>query len=106
MIASHHFCSSGKLTARLYVSHTAFFEGVCWACSIGILAQFWNWQRSRIEGHHDSGSDLVRDSVPSSIRRAASHPAITKPQQTLRLNTFSADLKTSEPVTTANPSVQ
>jgi len=31
------FVSSGKLNVRLYVLHTVFLEGVCWACSIGTL---------------------------------------------------------------------
>jgi len=44
-----------------------------------------HWQRSRylIENRHNL--DLLRDTVPSSIRRAISNPVTTKPQQTHRL---------------------
>ena len=42
-IGFHGFHGTGKLTVRLYVSHTAFLEGICWACLIGVLicSVFW-----------------------------------------------------------------
>ena len=47
-------------------------------------AYHWQQSRYRIEDRHDS--DLLRDSVLSSIRRATSNPATKKTQQTTRLN--------------------
>jgi len=42
-ISAIGFHGTSKLTVWLYVSHTAFLEGICWACLIGILicSVFW-----------------------------------------------------------------